>query len=264
MWIGSFSYSEQEVSYRWKIKGDSVDWKPIQIDNGVVLSQFDLLGTDWNHSRYIVQNNFLYKFIGMNIGLKRHTGYYLLQVYIPCFMLVILSWVSFYLNREATSDRSCIGIMCVLSLATLSFDVRNDIPNVPYVTALDWFLIMCYLFLFASLLEFTLVHYFTKIGYGDNFVPIDFDSQDEINQEATVSQKYSKKLPNMKRNKNFKENIKMFWKCLTSDSTFKDELKKRAHFKGINSVSKCDKMARVFFPASFIILNLIYWYVFYL
>ena len=54
--------------------------------------------------------------------------------------------------------------MCVLSLATLSFDVRNDIPSVPYTTALDWFLIMCYLFLFASLLEFTLVHYFTKVA----------------------------------------------------------------------------------------------------
>jgi gamma-aminobutyric acid receptor subunit alpha len=90
-------------------------------------------------------------------------GYYILQVYVPGIMLVILSWVSFFINREATADRTCIGIMCVLSLATLSFDVRNDIPEVPYATALDWFLIMCYLFLFASLLEFTLVHYFTKV-----------------------------------------------------------------------------------------------------
>ena len=55
--------------------------------------------------------------------------------------------------------------MCVLSLATLSFDVRNDIPNVPYVTALDMFLIMCYLFLFASLIQFTIVHYFTKVCF---------------------------------------------------------------------------------------------------
>lgn len=205
----------------------------------------------------------------MNIGLKRHTGYYLLQVYIPCFMLVILSWVSFYLNREATSDRSCIGIMCVLSLATLSFDVRNDIPNVPYVTALDWFLIMCYLFLFASLLEFTLVHYFTKVGYGDNLIAADLDSHDEQSFNEEISNpnspglKYREKILHNRTKKKFKDYVIMFWKCLTSDSAFKDELKKRAHFKGINSVSKCDKMARVFFPASFFILNLIYWYVFY-
>jgi gamma-aminobutyric acid receptor subunit alpha len=99
----------------------------------------------------------------MNIILKRHIGFYVLQVYVPCIMLVILSWVAFFINREATSDRSCIGIMCVLSLATLSFDVKNDIPQVNYITALDWFLIMCYLFLFASLIEFCFVHYFTKV-----------------------------------------------------------------------------------------------------
>lgn len=62
--------------------------------------------------------------------------------------------------------------MCVLSLATLSFDVRNDIPSVPYATALDWFLYMCYLFLFASLLEFTAVHYFTKVKLTQNHLII--------------------------------------------------------------------------------------------
>lgn len=52
---------------------------------------------------------FLHKFVGMKIVLKRHMGFYVLQVYVPCIMLVILSWVSFFINREATSDRSCIG-----------------------------------------------------------------------------------------------------------------------------------------------------------
>jgi hypothetical protein len=59
--------------------------------------------------------------------------------------------------------------MCVLSLATLSFDVRNDIPAVSYVTALDWFLIMCYLFLFASLLQFTLVNFIICCNYAKNY-----------------------------------------------------------------------------------------------
>ena len=27
------------------------------------------------------------------------------QVYGPCMLLVVISWVSFWLNREATSDR---------------------------------------------------------------------------------------------------------------------------------------------------------------
>ena len=44
---------------------------------------------------------------------------------------------------------------------------RNELPRVPYATALDWFLIMCFVFVIAALLECAGVHYFTKTGYGD-------------------------------------------------------------------------------------------------
>ena len=65
------------------------------------------------------------KSIGMNIVLKRHMGFYVLQVYVPCIMLVILSWVSFFINRESTSDRSCIGN----SYMDLKNKIRNTKPE---------------------------------------------------------------------------------------------------------------------------------------
>ena len=52
LWIGSYSYSVDEVEYRWKTKEDNPSWKPIQIDDGVKLSQFDLLGTNWNKTDF--------------------------------------------------------------------------------------------------------------------------------------------------------------------------------------------------------------------
>ena len=33
----------------------------------------------------------------------------MLQVYVPCTLIVVLSWVGFWLNREATSDRVTLG-----------------------------------------------------------------------------------------------------------------------------------------------------------
>ncbi len=189
-------------------------------------------------------------------------GYYVLQVYIPCIMLVILSWVSFFLNREATSDRSNIGIMCVLSLATLSFDVRNDIPSVPYVTALDWFLIMCYLFLFASLLEFAVVHYFTKVGYGD-FYMID-TSENLLSENETTSNLYEENLYETRNQPKLRFYLRSFWKCINSDPIYKMFIKKRANSKGINSVSRCDKVSRILFPALFLLLNVIYWNAYYI
>lgn len=46
--------------------------------------------------------------------LSRHTGYFLIQIYLPCILLVVLSWVSFWLNREATADRVGLGMCCPL------------------------------------------------------------------------------------------------------------------------------------------------------
>lgn len=62
---------------------------------------------------------------------------------------------------------SATGILCELTLTTLSMDTRDDLPKVTYATALDWFIIMCYLFISSTLIEYAIVHYFTKIGIGD-------------------------------------------------------------------------------------------------
>lgn len=51
LWVGSYSYSVDEVEYRWKTKAD-VNYKAIQVDDGVKLSQFDLIGIEWNGTSY--------------------------------------------------------------------------------------------------------------------------------------------------------------------------------------------------------------------
>ena len=161
--------------------------------------------------------------------------------------------------------------MCVLSLATLSFDVRNDIPAVPYVTALDWFLIMCYLFLFASLLQFTLVHYFTKVGYGDVYTEA---LEEEENKRE--HQKHADKASNLatlyyEKLRATKSRLVHYWflfkMCITSDPKFKDYLTKsalrRINAKGVNSVSRVDRISRIIFPLFFLILNILYWFNYY-
>ena len=45
--------------------------------------------------------------------LRRHMGNFMIQVYGPSVLLVVLSWVSFWLNREATSDRISLGTCAV-------------------------------------------------------------------------------------------------------------------------------------------------------
>lgn len=94
-------------------------------------------------------------------------GNFLIQVYGPCILLVVLSWVSFWLNREATADRVSLGITTVLTMTFLGLEARTDLPKVPYPTALDFFVFMSFGFIFATILQFAFVHYFTKYGSGE-------------------------------------------------------------------------------------------------
>lgn len=41
--------------------------------------------------------------------LRRHTGYFMINFYVPISLLVIISWVGFWINREATADRISLG-----------------------------------------------------------------------------------------------------------------------------------------------------------
>jgi gamma-aminobutyric acid receptor subunit alpha len=98
---------------------------------------------------------------------RRHVGYFLIQLYLPCILIVFLSWVGLWLNREATNDRINLGVTTVLTLTFVIIEGKKDLPKVSYLTALDCFLAVCFIFVFSTLFEFAIVHYYTKARTGD-------------------------------------------------------------------------------------------------
>uniref|UniRef100_A0A182IXG1 Uncharacterized protein n=2 Tax=Anopheles atroparvus TaxID=41427 RepID=A0A182IXG1_ANOAO len=169
--LGSYAYSRQQLVYQWKDE-DSVDFVP-----GMTLSQFDLISFGQKNYTFIRREG-EFTVLHVSFNLQRHTGYFLIQVYVPCILIVVLSWVSFWIHREATSDRVGLGITTVLTLSTISLDSRTDLPKVRYATALDWFLLMSFFYCIATLLEFAGVHYFTKVGSGE--IPLDEDEWEDM------------------------------------------------------------------------------------
>lgn len=57
-------------------------------------------------------------------------GYYLIQMYIPSLLTVILSWVSFWINMDAAPARVGLGITTVLTMTTQSSGSRASLPKV--------------------------------------------------------------------------------------------------------------------------------------
>ncbi|ELU08089.1 hypothetical protein CAPTEDRAFT_148069 [Capitella teleta] len=209
-----------------------------------------------------------YSTLRVNFVLQRHMGYFLIQVYVPCTLIVVLSWVSFWINREAVEDRVNLGILAELTLTTVSMDTRDDLPKVPYPTALDYFNIMCYLFVTATLIEFAIVHYFTKTDSKDDIYPTsgsDSESENEIpacpyhSFQPIRSEGLCPHHRQQQRHRKRKEEslLMKFWKCLQGSYHYRKAMARRA--TGVNSLSRIDKISRTLFPFSFIFLNVIYW-----
>jgi Neurotransmitter-gated ion-channel transmembrane region len=77
------------------------------------------------------------------------------------------------------------GITTVLTMTTISTGVRSSLPRISYVKAIDIYLVMCFVFVFAALLEYAAVNY---LYWGTRTKRRKRKSQDEkIKRDSHVS-----------------------------------------------------------------------------
>ena len=69
--------------------------------------------------------------------MRRDIGYFLIQVYVPSILIVILSWVSFWINVDASPARVSIGLLTVLTTTTMSSVARASLPRVSYIKVIQ-------------------------------------------------------------------------------------------------------------------------------
>ncbi|KAK5978986.1 Gamma-aminobutyric acid receptor subunit rho-2, partial [Trichostrongylus colubriformis] len=128
---------------------------------GNMLSQYKILGlikSEHNYSDHRETHRNI-SVLKVYFKLQRQQGYYVLQIYTPCTLLVVMSWVSFWINKEASPARVALGIMTVLSMSTLGFGLRTDLPKVSHSTALDIYILSCFGFVFAAMVEYAVINY---------------------------------------------------------------------------------------------------------
>lgn len=101
--------------------------------------------------------------IEVKFHLERQMGYYLIQMYIPSLLIVILSWVSFWINMDAAPARVALGITTVLTMTTQSSGSRASLPKVSQPLQIALFSQFCdYLGMNCS--DVCIVHMFAAIS----------------------------------------------------------------------------------------------------
>ncbi|KAK9509475.1 hypothetical protein O3M35_006785 [Rhynocoris fuscipes] len=149
--IESYGYTVSDVVMYWK---DT----PVRGVEEAELPQFTIIGYETNDRKEKLATG-VYQRLSLSFKLQRNIGYFVFQTYLPSILIVMLSWVSFWINHEATSARVALGITTVLTMTTISTGVRSSLPRISYVKAIDIYLVMCFVFVFAALLEYAAVNY---------------------------------------------------------------------------------------------------------
>ncbi|XP_026089944.1 gamma-aminobutyric acid receptor subunit alpha-6 isoform X1 [Carassius auratus] len=157
--FGSYAYPMSEIVYTWK-KGPLFSVEVPQESSSLL--QYDLIGQTVSSER-LKSNTGEYIVMTVYFHLQRKMGFFLIQTYIPCIMTVILAQVSFWIDKESVPARTVFGITTVLTMTTLSISARHSLPKVSYATAMDWFIAVCFAFVFSSLIEFAAVNYFSTL-----------------------------------------------------------------------------------------------------
>ncbi|KAM6921065.1 gamma-aminobutyric acid receptor subunit beta-3 isoform 3-T3 [Xenentodon cancila] len=151
--IESYGYTTDDIEFYWK-GGDIAVTGVTRIE----LPQFSIV--DYKLvSRNVVFSTGAYPRLSLSFKLKRNIGYFILQTYMPSILITILSWVSFWINYDASAARVALGITTVLTMTTINTHLRETLPKIPYVKAIDMYLMGCFVFVFLALLEYAFVNY---------------------------------------------------------------------------------------------------------
>ena len=95
-----------------------------------IVTEFNTKITDQNLSTGNISTRFSFHFQA-----KRHLNYYILRLFIPLLIIVIVSWLPFFLRDYG--KRVDISSGNLLLFIAYNFTLSNDLPRLGYVTFLD-------------------------------------------------------------------------------------------------------------------------------
>ncbi|XP_069675620.1 glycine receptor subunit alpha-3-like [Periplaneta americana] len=152
MEVASFSKTIEELSLEWKTMN------PVIMGKGLRMPQFEIVkiaASDCQESFQIGN----YSCLVAEFHLSRSVGFHLVQSYLPTILIVVISWVSFWMDVDSVPGRTTLGVTTLLAVSSQSSGIQSGLPQVSYVKAIDVWMGTCTAFVFCALLEFTFVNY---------------------------------------------------------------------------------------------------------
>ncbi|KFQ25824.1 Gamma-aminobutyric acid receptor subunit pi, partial [Merops nubicus] len=256
--LESWGYNINDVTFYWTRGNDSVRG----LDT-LRLAQYTVEDHFTSVSEAVYETGRYPKLV-FHFELKRNILYFILETYIPSILLVVLSWVSFWISQSSVPARICIGVTTVLTMTTLMMGARTSLPSANcFIKAIDVYLGICFSFIFGALLEYAVAHFCTLHRLSSKEIPKVFQFLDCCPTKHLCSEL----------------KLQLMSNPASSESVTKTPLTSKGEdfigcsspmsvMKRLSCIFDCfrvknpyhiDNYARFSFPLSFIIINVFYW-----
>ncbi|OZC07072.1 Glutamate-gated chloride channel subunit beta family protein [Onchocerca flexuosa] len=249
----SYAHTVTDIVYEWEKEGGP----PVQRKPGVGsdLPNFLLTSIETNHECTShtntgrineVRNTCLFYICMLEFLIKKpNQNYYLIQLYGPTTMIVIVSWVSFWIDMHSTAGRIALGVTTLLTMTTLTSSINAKLPPVSYVKVVDIWLGACQAFVFGALLEYAFV------SYKDNCL------QEKKN---SMIRKRNRRIDkrNIENQPIYQQQCTCHLLSMHPRERTVDRMK-RFFMRPTYFPAKIDFYARFCVPIAFILFNIIYW-----
>ncbi|KAK6753454.1 hypothetical protein RB195_012814 [Necator americanus] len=98
----------------------------------------------------------------VRLTFERRYIWYFMQAYLPTYLTIFISWISFSLGPRAIPARTMLGVNSLLAMIFQFGNIMRNLPRVSYIKAIDVWMLMSMTFVFCSLLELAIVGYKVK------------------------------------------------------------------------------------------------------
>ncbi|PIC42571.1 hypothetical protein B9Z55_009604 [Caenorhabditis nigoni] len=235
----SDAYSTAEIEYNWCTSKEPNCASAVKADANIELSSYQF--TKICQKRTLASTSSgTYSRLRVSFIFDRDSGFYFLQIFFPASLVVVLSWISFWINRDSAPSRTLIGTMTVLTETHLMTGTNRRLPPVAYVKAVDVFLGFCYLLVILALIEYACVAYSKK------------KNEDRRRREKKMEHKPAPPTPDILHDVRLAECT-----CNAAPTSIIAVIKQPNRF--CVSHSHIDIVSRAAFPIVFIVFNIVFW-----
>ena len=148
--LESFGYSERNIALEWS-------QMPLEISSDISVPQFSIKSIEFEKLVRMTSRGNISSLI-VTFNFVRDVGFYLLQIYLPSFLIVLTSFTAFWIDPAAVPARVTISVFTTLIMANMSFSLRKQLPLVSYIKAIDVWNLACMVFVFLTLVEYALIN----------------------------------------------------------------------------------------------------------